>query len=223
MVECSVGAKTIHASAEKLKIPRRAEMAATMAPARVVHHLKAEAMMTRIKARILMKSPLWTREVDHKSYRLLQVGIMCWPWTRKATSTLGAQTWEANAVFLKKTRWLSGLGLCQVTCSSMRYVRFMPVKRTVLLWRSKEKSSVGATTSTICSVLTSKLMTVARSSSSSHRNSNCTRSAQSSSVIQTTKRIRSSTQTRILSRRRLRSRMVTLGRSPCTKATPIWN
>ena len=58
MVESSVGVKTIHASAEKQKIPRRVVMAATMAPAPVVHHLKAEAMMTRIKARILMKSPL---------------------------------------------------------------------------------------------------------------------------------------------------------------------
>ena len=58
MVESSVGVKTIHALAEKLKIPRRAVTAATMAPARVVHHLKVEAMMTRIKARILMKSPL---------------------------------------------------------------------------------------------------------------------------------------------------------------------
>ena len=58
MVEYLVGVRTIHASAEKLKIPRRAVTAATMAPARVVHHLKAEVMMTRIKARILMKSPL---------------------------------------------------------------------------------------------------------------------------------------------------------------------
>ena len=223
MVEYLVGVRTIHASAEKLKIPRRAVTAATMAPARVVHHLKAEVMMTRIKARILMKSPLWTREVDHKSYRLLLVGIMCWPWTRRATSTPGAQTWEANAVLKKNMRWSSGQGLCQETCSSMRYVRSMPVKRIVLLWRSKEKSSVGATISTIYSDLISKLMTVARGCSSSHRNSNYTRLAQNSSAIQTTKRIRSSTQTRILSRRRLRSRMVTLDRSPSMKATPIWN
>ena len=51
MVECSVGARTIHASAEKLKIPKKVT-AATMAPARAEHQVKVEAKMTKVEARI---------------------------------------------------------------------------------------------------------------------------------------------------------------------------